>query len=173
MSRRLFDLTGQRFGRLLVLERGENSRRGVARWVCRCDCGGTSIVQRDNLRGGHTTSCGCLHDESARGNEHGLVHGHARDLLKTTEYRAWERMIQRCHNPKHRRFKDYGGRGITVCGAWRASFQAFLDDMGLKPSPDLSLDRIDNGLGYFPENCRWATHLQQAANRRPPQRRDQ
>lgn len=98
-------------------------------------------------------------------------HGHTDRILAdhggygTPEYRVWCAMIQRCYGKKHKRIAQYAGRGITVCDRWRHSFPNFLSDMGKRPSPDLSLDRIDNDKGYSPENCRWATRKQQQRNR--------
>jgi hypothetical protein len=85
----------------------------------------------------------------------------------TPEYRIWTAMIQRCHNPHNAGYPNYGGRGISVCLAWRNSFMAFISDMGPRPDPSLSLDRIDNDGHYGPDNCRWATLQEQRANRRP------
>jgi hypothetical protein len=87
-------------------------------------------------------------------------------MTKTSEYRAWAGMMQRCYNPKNRRYSSYGGRGIAVCVRWK-SFENFISDMGLKPSADLSIDRIDNDKGYSPDNCRWATRSQQQNNKSP------
>ena len=93
-------------------------------------------------------------------------HGHARGGRQTTEYSAWLGMKKRCTKPNNSRYGSYGGRGITVCKRWMDSFQAFLADMGLKPSPDLSIDRIDNDGNYEPGNCRWATKEEQSSNKR-------
>ena len=160
----LIDLTGQRFERLLVLERGENNARGHSRWVCRCDCGRTKLVWATDLRGGRSRSCGCLRVELVRASY--TTHGHTWAGGETAEYRAWAHMRDRCYNPRRKDYRHYGGRGITVCPRWRESFQAFFDDMGPKPSPDLTLDRKDNDGNYEPGNVRWATRSQQNSNQR-------
>lgn len=161
-------LSGQRFGSLVVVRSAGHRRRGVRLWACRCDCGSSSIVATSDLRSGHTTSCGCVQRRRAavvglRNRRHGLT--------RSPEYRAWANMIDRCENPSNARFADWGGRGITVCPRWRASFEAFLSDVGLRPSPSHSLDREDNEGIYEPGNCRWATAAQQVANRRPQRAR--
>jgi hypothetical protein len=145
----LIDLTGQRFGRLLVVSRAD-PKRTDARWHCVCDCGATVTVYAFHLKSGHTTSCGCS-----------WQHGHA----ETRTYKAWENMKQRCLNQRHPAWPDYGARGITVCARWM-DFRNFLADMGEVP-PSLSLERVDNDSGYGPDNCTWATRLQQNRNRRP------
>lgn len=164
-------LTGQRFGRLLVLERGDNAANRQARWVCRCDCGEVMPVRSSRLRSGRTTSCGCRQREIAAlislGN---ISHGHSRRGCETPEYRAWAAMLQRCYNSKNKDFKHYGARGISVCPRWRESFQDFLADMGLKPHHALSIDRIDNDGDYGKENCCWATAKQQRHNQRKASR---
>lgn len=99
-----------------------------------------------------------------------MTHGNSHRGRRTTEYRTWEAMIARCENPKNSRYPIYGGRGITVCDEWRCDFSRFLADLGPKPSPQHSLDRIDNSLGYYPGNCRWATRLEQANNHRDNRR---
>lgn len=161
----LVDLMGQRFGRLLIVGRGPNTKTGGAQWVCQCDCGETRINARANLIKGRARSCGCLRRETSR--EVGLrrrTHGHA--IAETAEYKAWRSSIDRCTNPNIVGWKNYGGRGIAVCERWRYSFEAFLEDMGLKPSPRHSLDRIDTNGNYEPSNCRWADWTTQSNNKR-------
>lgn len=95
-----------------------------------------------------------------------MIHGHSQRGAMSPEYRVWASMINRCNNPKNKRFADYGGRGIQVCDAWRNDFRIFLADMGSRPSPQHTINRIDNSLGYFPVNCHWATSQEQMSNRR-------
>lgn len=160
MGRLLIDMTGERYGRLLVVSRYRC--RGAAMWVVRCDCGTEKIVAGGSLRSGDTQSCGCLHKErtSAARTTHGATRGSRTDL-----YRIWRGIISRCTNPHLSRWPRYGGRGITVCDRWRHDFTAFAADMGPRPSPQHSIDRIDPDGHYTPGNCRWATALQQRHNR--------
>lgn len=117
---------------------------------CVCECGSIKDVKHIHLAGGKTRSCGCSV----------VTHG----MTKSKEYRIWDSMIRRCRNPNHHAFPSYGGRGITVCDKW-LTFKGFFEDMGTKPD-GLSLDRIDNSLGYSKENCRWGSIDEQARNRR-------
>ena len=154
------DRTGQRFGRLVVIERAPHHRRML--WRCRCDCGQEIVTRGEALKDGTTRSCGCLYIELARSRF--LKHGHTSKGHTSATYRCWSDMMSRCTNSHNPSYKDYGGRGIAVCERW-LSFPNFLADMGEKPA-GLSIDRVNNELGYFPENCGWTTPAEQALNRR-------
>jgi hypothetical protein len=159
----VIDLTGQRFGRLTVIARAENSetRRG-ARWLCGCECGKTKIIPGNELRRGLIRSCTCLQKEVAGLHARNLTYSHGR--RKSSIYNIWAAMLQRCMNPNNRGYGNYGGRGIKVCKRW-LRFENFLTDMGERPT-GMTLDRRNNNEGYSPANCRWATPLQQGNNSR-------
>lgn len=150
------DLSGQRFGRLLVIER-VGTRHSQALWGCRCDCGNTAHVLRAMLCNGRTRSCGCLRKElnSQRARTHGWS--------RSPTYNIWRTMLARCENPKSKDYFRYGGRGIVVCERWH-TFANFLADMGERPER-LTLERRDNDGPYHPENCEWADWKTQSKNK--------
>lgn len=156
----IINLTGKRFGKLVVIERSPNNHRQEAYWKCKCDCGGESLTPGWNLRSGKTISCGC-HGRQVlplSRTTHGKSH--------TAEYKCWSLIRNRCFNSSYQEFHLYGGRGVTVCQRWE-SFELFYADMGLRPGASYSIDRFPNPSGnYEPGNCRWATPAEQARNRR-------
>lgn len=158
---------GQRFGRWTVLA-GAPRYKHQARFLCRCDCGTERDVFAFVLLDGTSTSCGCFMRENNGRliGKRSLRHGETVGRIQSIEYKVWQWAIDRCENPKNKSFHDYGGRGIRMCPEWRHSFPAFLAEVGRRPGPEYSIDRIDNERGYEPGNVRWATKSQQMKNRR-------
>jgi len=158
------DETGNRHGRLTVIERSKSDVKAF--WLCECECGNKTIVVGTQLRNGHTRSCGCLQREAAAktapGNSKSKKHG----MYKTKEYHCWLNLKTRCYRESYRDYQHYGGRGISVCDRWLKNFENFYTDMGPRPSDKHSIDRINVNGNYEPSNCRWTTRSKQNANKR-------
>ena len=160
---RLIDMTGQKYGKLTVLER-VGTKSHSSQWMCICDCGNKVVVGRNNLIHNHTKSCGCLKHREAVNRTHGQS--------ETRLYFVWRNMLNRCFNSKVRDYPNYGGRGITVCQEWKEDFQVFSDWAfangynGTAKRGEYTLDRVDTNGNYEPSNCRWITIKEQTNNQR-------
>jgi len=158
------DITGFSYGKLTAIYPVKSTIKPAAKkslmWFCVCECGRKSVVRGSHLRMGKINSCGCSKGMyiSEKKTKHGLCH--------TAEYRSWSMMKNRVFNKKNPAYKNYGGRGISMCDEWIESFERFYADMGNKPSPDHSIDRINNDGDYCPENCKWSTSIEQSRNTR-------
>jgi hypothetical protein len=160
------DLIGQKFGRLTAIKRKGTSKNGNANWLCLCKCGENTIVSSNNLQSMGTQSCGCLSREKTilRSTKHGQCKNNKQSRI----YSSWCNMIKRCTNPNFKYYKNYGGRGITVCKRWsnkKNGFENFFKDMGNR-SRGKSLDRINNNGNYNKINCKWSTPKEQSNNKR-------
>lgn len=159
MGKRL-DISNTKFGYLTAINVNRVAKSRAILWNCVCSCGNKCVVSTNNLRNGHTQSCGCYLKE--RCSEMNSTHGKS----KIKEYYVWKTMKSRCKNKSNGSYKNYGARGIMVCERWDNSFENFINDMGLRPSDKHSIDRIDNDGNYEPSNCRWADIFEQAGKKR-------
>lgn len=159
MAQRL-DLTGQIFTRLTVLQFDHSDSLYRRFWRCQCRCGAIVVVDGCCLRNGNTQSCGCLRKDINRAAQR------THDLSTSPEYQVWIGIIARCENPNNSAFRNYGGRGLSFEPEFRASVVAFVEHVGLRPTPKHTIERIDNSLGYVRGNMRWATRREQNHNKR-------
>lgn len=155
MARSRIDMSGQTYGKWLVLSFSHTTKAQTF-WLCQCECGKQRTLDGSSLRRGQSHACKSCSQ---------TIHGHSLFVRKSPEYMTWQNMIRRCHKKSSRQYKNYGGRGIAVCDRWRTSFVNFLNDMGKKPSPLHSIERLNNDGNYEPGNCAWATRDVQSRNR--------
>ena len=153
------DLTGQKFGRLTVIERAENDKNGSTRWLCRCECGNEKIIEGGHLRSHKIKSCGCLLTDVL------IKRNYTHGMTNTRLFHIWQGIKNRCYNKNFEHYKHYGERGITTCKEWKNDFVKFYNwSMANGYKDDLTIDRINVNGNYEPSNCRWATKLQQQRN---------
>ncbi len=156
MGNHVNKLSGLKFGRLYVIkDSGKRTNKGGILWECLCDCGNSCLKVSHSIKSGMVKSCGCLQKEVLK--THGFSY--------TRIHRIWQSMKTRCYFEGHSSYKHYGGRGIVMCEKWNA-FEGFYSEMGEPPSEKHQIDRIDNNLGYFKDNCRWVTATVNMQNRR-------
>lgn len=160
---KFLDLTGKKFGRLVVIKRvGTSKKGGNAIWLCECSCGQQAVIQAPDLKNNHTQSCGCLQKQIT--SRRSTKHGQTKNKKMSLTYRSWQGMKTRCLNKNDPTYSNYGGRGISICDRW-LKFENFFEDMGERP-PGYELDRIDNNGNYCKLNCRWVTSKINNRNRR-------
>lgn len=154
------DLSGLKINHVQIISFHGRASGGQSLWNCRCDCGKEWVADGYAVKSGHTKSCGCFGRlETIKAS---ITHGRS----KTAEWLIWMGVKNRCLNRNDPTFKDYGGRGIKICQRWLSDFQNFFDDMGVRPSPSHSIERKNNNGDYEPDNCVWATRIEQGKNKR-------
>ncbi len=160
------NLLHQKFGQLTAIGNAGRKKRPTQRgydhyWLCRCTCGGLKIIESRHFKDSHSSSCGCQASRNTMGAR-SATHG----MSNSAEYGIWCKIKERCYNPEIKSFKNYGGRGIQMSDEWRDSFPAFYADMGARPGPEYSVERLNNDGHYEKDNTTWATDMEQGANKR-------